>query len=227
MRLTRVTITGADDQVPHQALVDLSAEYPFVEWGILMSSKRFGEPRYPRADWLLGLSDTHLVERCSYHVCGALARRVMCGDPTMVPREIKRMQINGFAGYRLPGLFAAELCPELEFILQCNTDASLRHAVELRMQCPGNVVALWDCSGGAGAAFENDWFPLARDYKIPIGYAGGITEDNIEDTIAMLCTGTGDPLWIDLESGARTDDKFDVAKVRRILELSAPFVVST
>jgi hypothetical protein len=31
--------------------------------------------------------------------------------------------------------------------------------------------------------------------------------------------------WIDLESGARTNDCFDLDKVRRILELAKPFIV--
>jgi hypothetical protein len=40
MILDRVTITGADDDVDIGDLVDLSARYPFVEWGILSSSSR-------------------------------------------------------------------------------------------------------------------------------------------------------------------------------------------
>ena len=49
--LTRVTITGADDAVDPGALVALSAEFPFVEWGILFSKSREGEARYPSAEW--------------------------------------------------------------------------------------------------------------------------------------------------------------------------------
>lgn len=43
MPLTRVTITGADDAVEPAELQALSHEFPFVEWGILHSYKRFGE----------------------------------------------------------------------------------------------------------------------------------------------------------------------------------------
>lgn len=43
MRLTRVTITitGADDLVDLRALAELSEEYPFVEWGLLLASERW------------------------------------------------------------------------------------------------------------------------------------------------------------------------------------------
>ena len=37
MKLTRVTITGADDSVEPRALAELSEAFPFVEWGLLMS----------------------------------------------------------------------------------------------------------------------------------------------------------------------------------------------
>jgi len=227
VRLTRVTITGADDGVDPYALAALSEKYPFVEWGLLMSKKRFGEPRYPSKLWLLNVADVVGFKRLSYHLCGEFARRAMGGDPTMVPRQIERMQLNGFSGYRLPCLVAAEACRELEFILQCDSAGALLNADELREQHGyQNVVALWDPSGGAGSWLmeSGGWLPRQSDVKLPFGYAGGISEHNIEDTIAALCNGTGNPTWIDLESGARTDDKFDLAKVERILKLAAPFV---
>jgi hypothetical protein len=32
------------------------------------------------------------------------------------------------------------------------------------------------------------------------------------------------PFWIDMESGVRTDDRFDLTKVTRVLERTAPYV---
>lgn len=226
MRLTRVTISGADDGVEPKALAELSEKYPFVEWGILVSKNRFGTPRYPSTNWLLALEE-HPQLTISSHLCGELARNVMAGNTIRSSVPFKRLQLNGFSKYRLPGLLCAERCPDVEFILQCSDVGALNHARWLREQHGhSNIVVLWDPSGGLGIAFNESgaWFPLDMDHKIPIGYAGGIGESNIEDTIAMLCTGKGDPLWIDLESGARTDDRFDLAKVERILKLAAPFV---
>lgn len=227
MKFTRLTITGADDGVEPRALAALSEEFPFVEWGLLISKNRFGEPRYPSTSWLLEAPQVLGFERLSFHLCGEFARRAMGGDPTMVPREVKRIQLNGFGSFRLPCLISAEMCREAEFILQCGDIGALNHADQLRERHGySNVVALWDPSGGIGRWFMESGgrYPRWYDAGLPIGYAGGINELNIEDTASALCTVTGDPSWLDLESGARTDGKFDLAKVRRILELAAPLI---
>ncbi len=87
MKLTRVTITGADDGIAPHHLIDLSHEYPFVEWGLLVSEKRFGDPRYPSTAWMrnFSLPDLPKVVRHSIHFCGELSRRVMGGGPALVP----------------------------------------------------------------------------------------------------------------------------------------------
>lgn len=229
MRLTKITITGADDGVDPRALAVLSEKYPFVEWGLLLSKKRFGEARYPSSRWLLEVPKVLGFDRLSYHLCGEFSRRVMGGDPTMVPREIKRIQLNGFSEYRLPCLVAAEMCRELEFILQCNTIDAIDNACELRSHYT-NVVALWDPSCGTGKPF--DGFMPTPQINMRCGYAGGINEGNIEKFVRenILAPMGFEPIdsattWIDLETGARTDDKFDIAKVERILKLAAPFVM--
>jgi len=227
MKLTRVTITGADDGVDIESLSRLRREYPFVEWGILVSMKRFGQPRYPSSNWhrtlIEGYSIT-MLEHCSIHACGELSRRIMGGDPTMVPKGIKRLQLNGFSDYTLPCLLCAEGAPEVEFILQCSTLEAVERAEALVEGGLKNVVALWDLSGGKGVQMENWPLPLG---PLRIGFAGGINENNIVRlTEKLLENREPHPFWIDLESGARTDDKFDLDKVRRILELAKPFVVA-
>jgi hypothetical protein len=63
--------------------------------------------------------------------------------------------------------------------------------------------------------------------EMRIGYAGGINENNIVE-FATKISENREPhsSWLDLESGARTGDKFDVDKVHRILELTKRFVSS-
>ncbi|MHB1675039.1 MAG: hypothetical protein ACYCSP_12405 [Acidobacteriaceae bacterium] len=39
MKLETVTITGADDSTDIVELAELSEEFPFVEWGILISAR--------------------------------------------------------------------------------------------------------------------------------------------------------------------------------------------
>ena len=53
-----------------------------------------------------------------------------------------------------------------------------------------------------------------------VGYAGGFNPENVADKLHYLLTNdeVGD-FWIDMESGVRTDDWFDLDKVRRVLAI--------
>ena len=47
----------------------------------------------------------------------------------------------------------------------------------------------------------------------------------VEQVAKITDTVTGSlPFWIDMEGRVRTDEVFDLAKVRRVLELCAPLV---
>jgi len=77
MRIRTVTITGADDGVDPSDLLSLSQRYPFVEWGVLVSWKRYGTLRYPSPQWIDTLA---LAQRVSgtgafaAHLCGEAMR---------------------------------------------------------------------------------------------------------------------------------------------------------
>ena len=103
--LTRVTISGADDAVDPQALVSLSHQYPFVEWGILCSASRAGSPRYPSREWMIRLENTVKEEfhrgyemHLSSHFCGDVARAAMADRLHDFPviERVQRIQINGY-----------------------------------------------------------------------------------------------------------------------------------
>ena len=130
----------------------------------------------------------------------------------------------------MPELLVARRHPGVEFILQC-AHSRARHEARCWHQRYPNVSILDDASGGTGIYnpmnFSNHFDTT------PQGYAGGITENNVVATVQQLCAmpagrGPHDPqdvsFWIDLESGARTHDTFDLDKVRRILLLTKDFV---
>ena len=114
MKLNRVTVTGADDSVEPEMLGRISKEYPFVEWGILVSQNTLpkGGPRFPSPEWI-----TRLLAVCdpgelnlSVHLCGAWVRRVCEARWDWVPspsespmsillRAAQRVQLN-FHGYK-------------------------------------------------------------------------------------------------------------------------------
>src|SRR5438477_157589 len=101
MHLNRVTITGADDSTSIQQMVDLSGEFPFAEWGILVSRRQEGSYRFPSREWmerLAAVSGLHL----SMHICGAWVRQMFVGelDWSHLPGLLKscqRLQINTHA----------------------------------------------------------------------------------------------------------------------------------
>jgi len=219
MNLKRVTITGADDDVDIQALIDLSAEFPFVEWAFLVSKSKVGSPRYPKG-WLQIIERLHGKSQTAVHLCGEAARWALCGDIKMsYVWHHSRVQLNGFSAYRLPGLLAAHIHPEIEFILQVQSIEALDHAAELA-NMHQNVSALWDLSGGRGITALGCPLPPVPLHG-RLGYAGGISPHNVYRAISTLkMQGDGDT-WIDMESGVRTDDCFDIEKVRRVLEIAA------
>lgn len=232
MSLTRVTITGADDDVDPKDLVALSAEFAFVEWGILRSWKRAGTPRYPTDRWRSELRIHHRQGmRFAAHLCGEMSREALGGTNTWAgegslldcPIQYQRVQLNGFSAYVLPTLRVARY-RALEFILQCSDAEAVQRAARLSVGRYTNVSALFDPSGGKGVS-PGVW-PAFLPNAIGVGFAGGISQDNIVKAIERLRIREA-PFWIDLETGARTDDRFDLAKVRSVLELAAPFVRST
>ncbi|MBC8135334.1 MAG: hypothetical protein H8F28_05525 [Fibrella sp.] len=78
-----------------------------------------------------------------------------------------------------------------------------------------------DASGGRGIAgsFQK---PVNSDF---VGFAGGIRPENIREKLEQIeDLGFDNPFWIDLESGIRTENVFDLEKVERLLRTVKPFV---
>lgn len=224
MKITRVTITGADDKVSHQALADLATEYPWLDLGILCSANRNGTPRYPSDLWRQGISLAVLPNQISIHFCGEAARGAMCGVTDGLPYVPTggRIQINGFSAWKLPGLLLAHARPDLEVILQCNGFDAIGNALRLKARHQ-NIVALYDASGGTGRFQPEEWGQAPRG--LTVGYAGGINEFNVEHAVDVVSKLPGGETWLDLETGCRTAaNEFDIEKARRILELVRPAI---
>jgi hypothetical protein len=222
VKLTRVTITGADDAVDPAALYALSREFGFVEWGILRSNSREGTARFPSSGWRQRFAVPLVGWRpqTALHLCGEAAREAIAGNDEWPDLwHYDRVQLNGFSRFRLPFVRCARSWKRIEVILQTSDLASELHAIELEKLDP-NIVHLLDASGGRGQVAV--W---AERPELRLGYAGGIGPDNVVQQIEhLLSYRTEQEFWIDMESGIRTSDRFDLAKVRRVLELAKPFV---
>lgn len=208
-----ITFTGADDHADIDGMVQLSKRYR-VEWGILLSKSRQGTGRYPGEEALSrywALAGRHLV--LSAHLCGEYSRLVMAGNglANILPVDIgfcKRVQVNhAEPNIGRVSFFAGQWGPRGVIQWRGNTFPKT-HQVHL----------LFDRSGGQGKLSET-WPEHPGGYQL-VGYAGGITPDNILDVIVKIAS-KGD-YWLDMESGVRTDDRFDVEKCRRVCEAVWP-----
>lgn len=225
--LTRVTITGADDDTRHEDMMALAERFPFVEWGIL-ASRKSPRPRYPSQEWIDRLTSLPGRMTLALHVCGALARELIDGsNPKAVvfaaSRQFNRMQVNGYIPGAHPLWDAVAVLPRVETILQCRTEADVQTVCDdaARIRQRGGIASvLFDPSGGRGIdAFR--WPVTPRGARL--GFAGGIGPDSVLEVLREIGLRSA-PYWIDMDTKVRTDDRLDMAKVESVLAACEPFI---
>jgi hypothetical protein len=232
MKLHTVTITGADDSTDIQQLLNLSVEFPFVEWGILASKSEEGNSRFPSRAWIDRFGEVARAHRLkvAMHLCGRWMRELLAGelDWTALPsvaRFAQSFQFN-INGTTLPQsstkfLSMLERIPTLgTFIFQITPDseplARLAHSKDF------NVMGLFDSSGGKGKLSETAW-PSPHEIPFPMGFAGGIGPENVLEQMDKINAACGDKpyaTWIGIEGRVRTNDgaHLDLTRVRSVLE---------
>ena len=239
MRLERVTITGADDKINPEDIISISKMFPFVEWGILFSPSRQGTPRYPSFDWINRLKEktdvSHAILRFSAHFCGDYTKEIIeTGDNKLIGENncikefghmFNRVQLNFNATkHTISDEFYDFIKRDarVKIIIQSNKANRDVCAEIIKRQIP--VHFLWDSSGGRGIANDNEWsVPFFNHFT---GYAGGLTPDNLEGKLSKFFKfifGDETDIWIDAESGVRTDDNLDMDKVVKFLEIASEY----
>lgn len=222
MRLRYVTFTGVDHQTDVQELVKIQREYPFVEFGILLSTDwSSNNERFPDPAILKSLSGWGL--NLSAHLCGDLARFALNGE--FIPaidlckgyfHLFRRCQLNCHISEGKKSLIR-KFCGVQDcehFILQMHTPDLCRNF--LKGKYNGHIDCLLDASRGRGI---NTPIEVVTSPGTLIGYAGGITPDNVEGKLRLLLKhDSNDEFWIDMETGVRTNELFDLEKVRSVLE---------
>ncbi len=249
MPLRQVTITGADDSIEPNELVDLTKHFPFVEWGILLSSSQMGGNRFPSHKWLTELHRVYCKfphMAVSFHVCGSWVRDICAGNWTPLFANIgkildcaKRVQLN-FHAYKhlltenfVPAFLKQCKAQDWQMIFQCDGVNDYLVSSACRDGAGFNIVPLYDKSGGAGVV-PSEWpvsmagslgsYPRIYSYS---GYAGGLGSDNLAVEIPKIAEAAqGGAYWIDMETKVRSDHdhQFDLKAVYSCLEISSQFV---
>lgn len=234
MKLQHITFTGIDAKTDIKALTEIQREFPIAEFGVLTSyhwyenGNRYLDPNVINELRGNGLS-------LSLHVCGSAAHDAAAGRWDLIDKLVwsnidlfQRIQLN--ISNRSDNPNALGCLPKIveqEVIIQtrdgANTsiyDATIEKFRE-KDKFGRSFSMLLDASGGQG--IDTPLKVLPSNGKI--GYAGGISPDNVEEKLVFLLShvmqGT---FWIDMESGVRTDDWFDVGKVRKVLQTCEPII---
>lgn len=238
MRLTKVTITGADDSTLIESLISLSTDFPFVEWGILVSKQQEGSYRFPSREWIdkYSIAAARHNFNTSTHVCGRWTRDMLLGtlDWHELPnclRVCQRIQINTHAEPHVGNmgfLDVLEAQRRKQFIFQI--DGVNEVYMYAALGAGGfDVAGLFDKSGGAGILPDSWPEPSDFGHSIPYGYAGGLGPENVSDQIHMIEAAARNEYWIDMERRVRTpdDSELDLDAVQTVLEKMASYMTTT
>ena len=230
--LDGLTFTGVDERTDLDALVRLAEMHPWVEFAVLVGSHsgEDGRNRYPRVDFARHCASR--LPRAALHLCGKYSLREkysrhVCAEgsdysplPLLADGAFGRVQVNGIGTdpEAVLGLLAfAEAANVGEVIVQARSHSDVQHWVHVARRSAKPVTTLLDKSGGTGRPVEMaDW--LARPpHGRRCGYAGGLGPGAMRKALEFTEMFPRAKVWLDMESGVRRDDWFDLDKVREVI----------
>ena len=232
MRLKHITFTGIDARTDIIRLQEIIEQYPIAEFGVLTSYHwQENGNRYPDPSMFQMLRN--LTPHLSLHLCGKIAHDAACGLWPKVNDHVgycmpifRRIQLNIAERSDNPTHCYRAPFGHQEVIIQTrNTESRsvYEHTLGFYSEHTRLISMLLDASGGRGIDTPIDVFPTSRK----IGYAGGLNPENIADKLSFLMENVKiGRFWIDMESGVRTNDWFDLDKVVRVLEICQPIIES-
>ena len=213
--LKRVAFSGIDRWTKPKDALALYQQYPFVEFVYLLTDNRYAGNRYPLPVILKGYKKLGIP--MAVHLCGKIAHDLIkTGDW----KPVENMLGDSFSlfdriQFNIPKTkkFSRELQfpDDKQIIIQLHegTEDLLNHYGHLP-----NIQGFQDGSAGRGILCT-DWIePLTSFF----GYAGGLNQDNVVESVCAIEQVCASDFWIDMESGIRTNDRFDISKCRGICE---------
>ena len=233
MKLTKVTFTGIDEKTDLNRLVKLQEQYPYAEFGVLLSYDwqvngcRFPDPQLLKRLTPLGLN-------LSAHLCGQAALDVVYGKRFKTEQLLdgcakifRRCQLNLKAAGLFSELRSLKPVPFInEVIIQMHTPELCMQF--MNGQTPKFTSYLLDASCGAGIDTP---IQVVVAPGVHIGYAGGIGPENVEEKLCTLLEyDSQECFWIDMETRVRTVDSqgewFDLDKVEKVLKACKSILAS-
>ena len=213
MNLRFISLTGADDKTTVKELEYLSEKYSLFECAILIFPEAKSSNRNPTAGWRKHLYKSS-VKNKAIHLCGTSINDFAQQKISIMQdiESVQRVQINLQPRWASEKLYenlikVVEKNSHIEFITQYNEqNKPYFHYWE-------NVVNhsyLFDGSLGKGIC-PDKWISPVKNKSC--GYAGGLSSENIFENLSKIFGVANDePFWLDMESGIRTDNNFDLKK---------------
>lgn len=223
--LNKITFTGADNQTDIKEMIQLSFDYPHVEFAILFSKNKSGVERYPDAKWVKNLLDNappHM--NLAAHLCGQWVDDITKGNMSFLDIDIfrekfKRIQLN-CTGKRLNSIYNSNVFEQLhkysnQFILGGNYKNVYPNLDNLK---EGHICPLFDCSGGKGILSSWQKPFTFKDKPIYCGYAGGLNPGNVKEEVIKIKELGEFDFWIDAETGLRENSQFSLEKCKSFIK---------
>ena len=246
MKIHKLTFTGADNFTPISRMVGLCRKYPFVEFGILTKRQFWGDhdnhiiefekERYPSIKWIRELVGRFTIEgmrnNLSLHICPPLTYEIFNDFDILTHFDgFGRVQLNSAPSmFKLDiednKIYNTTIAMQRNIIIQLNGDEpesfyknNMFAANKFGREYPA-ICGLFDGSGGRGQLPSQWRKPIYDVSELLIGYAGGLNPDNLEEEIGKIkIVSSNSDIWLDMESGVRTDRNFDLEKVEKCCEI--------
>lgn len=244
--ITSVTFTGVDDSISHHEILRLPyritkylpdsniGQETLCELGILYYKKKAGSSKYPSPEHILDLIKEGDLP-ISLHICGvdeinSVMKAEYASNPILGAIlsnsywNVNAIQLNFHRFFESGNYFVGDLLKFLDKMADKGMKVILPYnpgnaAVFEVVKYYRNVVPLVDSSGGKGI-HPTTW-PKPPEGFDSVRFAGGITEENVLQTINKIYEDTGCTRFgIDMESSLRTaEDTFDLDKCSRIIDM--------
>ena len=206
----RLTFTGVDERTDLARVTRIGRLHPHVEFAVLVGS-RTGQPGANRYPHMRGVFDFRRVAcaegvRKAIHLCGSYSRAVMKQQwdaPLYVTFGFDRVQVNA-SHYKMGTMKAFADLTGIKVIVQWRGCEETEYP---------EIAFLHDKSGGRGVNGIKNW-PLVGRWS---GFAGGLNAENIAEAVGFVRATAPMGSWLDMETGVRTDDWFDLDKVDAVI----------
>lgn len=224
MAVPMMTFTGVDAKTSAGWINAIARKYTTpsgygaIEFAILRSPKVGQSPRYPDREAIAKITSYVYPQNLAFHLCGRYARMVF---------DLEWMELCDIVDFNLVSRVQVNSteCDEKAMLTLQRFAIHIDKPVVMQWRgdsfpCVPGVQLLQDRSGGQGVS-ETRWISpdrLAQKGRGAFGYAGGLTPANLPHALPdMVAAACRRPFWIDCESGVRTNDWLDPAKVEAMI----------